>query len=153
MDKRIIKNFKYLRSTHSSRVKFGEKGSVPIDQTCSQDFNIDPNTGRPMSDIQRLVKMQDSYAMQSVFAQLNEFKSNYLPAETSDEDALKYLCPRLSQLPSELLSYKDGLTKMALEKQEQLAREKAIKDKQKADQEYMEQFKKELLDSNKPKES
>lgn len=141
MDKRVIFNKSYLHSCIRSRVKFGEKGSVAIDQTPAQSFNIDPATGRPMSDIQRLVHMQNDLAMSQAFASLNEFKSNFLPADIDESEALRFMCPRLSQLPSELLSYKEGLVKYQLEQQKAKDLAAAAAAREKADKEYFESIK------------
>lgn len=139
-------------ANYYTRVKFGEKGSVPIDQTPSQLFNIDPNTGRPMSDIQKLVKMQNVAEQQAAFAGLSEFKSNFLPSDIKDEDALKFMCPRLSQLPSELLSFKEGLVKAKLAEQAEQQRKQAAEQKVKADKEFMEKFRKELTEKSNKKD-
>ena len=131
MDKRQVFNKSYFHRAFVSRVKFGEKGSIPMDQSYSKSFNVDPNTGRPMNDVQRLVKEQNDLAMQAAFAQLHEFKSEFLPKEVSDSDALKFMCPRLAQLPSELLSYKEGLTKYQLKQQQIKAEKSAFAQRQK----------------------
>lgn len=151
MHTRSISNPNYMVANYCTRVKFGEKGSVPIDQTPSQSFNIDPNTGRPMSDIQKLVKMQNVAEQQAAFAGLSEFKSNFLPSDIKDEDALKFMCPRLAQLPSELLSFKEGLVKSKLAEQAEHQRKQAAEQKAKADKEYMEKFRKELVDGSNKK--
>ena len=135
MQKRNFINTAYMRAVVSTAPKFGEKGSVPLDQTPSKSFNIDPNTGRPMSDVQRLCKMQSDLEMQAAFAQLPEFKTKYLPEGMSDVDALKFVCPRLAQLPSELIEYREGLARyqiaqsqLAKEREAKLLREKQIND-------------------------
>lgn len=148
---RCISNPNYMVANYYSRVRFGEKGSVPIDQTPSQSFNIDPNTGRPMSDIQKLVKMQNVAEQQAAFAGLSEFKSNFLPSDIKDEDALKFMCPRLSQLPSELLSFREGLVKAKIAEQAEQQLKQAAEQKAKADKEYMEKFRKELVDASNKK--
>lgn len=78
-----------------------------------------------MSDVQRLVKMQNDVEMQRCFAQLDDFKSNFLPKDMTDEQALMFMCPRDKQLPSELLSYREGLTKFRLQQQE-IAEQKKV---------------------------
>lgn len=134
MDKRIRPTLNYLRSSRLTRVRFGDKKSCAIDQTPSKSFNIDPATGRPMSDIQRLCHLQDDLTLQSQFSQLMEFKSNYLPENTSDEDALKYMCPRYAQLPSELFGYRQQVLEKQIAKQNEIkAAELAAKQKQEED--------------------
>lgn len=147
MDKRVIFNTGYLCSSFASRVVFGEKGSVPIDQSFSQSFNIDPNTGRPMSDVQRLVKMQNDMQIQAAFAQLPEFKSKFLDEKMSDTDALKFMCPRLSQLPSELLKYRQKFTEFAVNKELQKQQLLAARQKAVADAAELESFKREIINS------
>lgn len=107
----------YLHHIISTKVRYGDKGSCPIDQTPAQDFNVDPHTGRPMSDIQRLVHIQNDLQLASEFAQLQEFKPKYIDKEMSDADALKYAIPRMCQLPSELLDFRVKQAKELLDKQ------------------------------------
>lgn len=118
----------YLRHAVLIAPKFGEKGSCPIDQTPSQSFNIDPSTGRPMSDITAIVRSQNALEMQAKFASLPEFKSNYLPEGTSNDDALVYQTPRLAQLPSELAEYRLHFHKLMDEKREKARLEKEQKE-------------------------
>ena len=127
MQKRNFVNTGYVRHVVFTAPKFGDKGSLPLDQTPSKDFNVDPCTGRPMSDIQRLCKMQSDFEMQAAFSQLTEFKSKFLPEGISDSDALKFSCPRLYQLPSELLAYRENLAKYQIA-QAQLAEQKKAKE-------------------------
>ena len=127
MQKRNFVNTGYVRHVVFTAPKFGDKGSLPLDQTPSKDFNVDPCTGRPMSDIQRLCKMQSDFEMQAAFSQLTEFKSKFLPEGISDSDALKFSCPRLYQLPSELLAYRENLAKYQIA-QVQLAEQKKAKE-------------------------
>ena len=127
MQKRNFVNTGYVRHVVFTAPKFGDKGSLPLDQTPSKDFNVDPCTGRPMSDIQRLCKMQSDFEMQAAFSQLTEFKSKFLPEGISDSDALKFSCPRLYQLPSELLAYRENLAKYQIV-QAQLAEQKKAKE-------------------------
>lgn len=130
-----------MRSCVRFRVHYGEKGSVAVDQTPAQTFNIDPATGRPMSDIQRLVHMQNDAAMSQAFSALPQFKSDFLPADIDDVEALRYMCPRLSQLPSELLNYKDCLVKYQLEQQKSKEIAAAVAAREKADKEYIDSIK------------
>lgn len=140
MDKRQVFNTAYFDYASQHVIKYGEKGSLPIDQSMSKKFNIDPATGRPMSDVQRLVKMQNDVEMQRCFAQLDDFKSNFLPKDMSDDDALIFMCPRDKQLPSELLSYREGLTKYRLQQQEIAEKEKLAIAVQKERDELFEQL-------------
>lgn len=149
MDKRVIFNTGYLRSSFGSRVKFGDKGSVPIDQSLSQTFNIDPNTGRPMSDVQRLVKMQNDMQIQAAFAQLPEFKSKFLDEKMSDSDALQFMCPRLSQLPSELLMYRHKFTEFAVNNELQKRQVLAARQKAAIEAAELESFKNDIINSKK----
>lgn len=125
MDKRNFVNQSFIRHSIATRKRYGAKGSFAIDQTPSLPFNIDPDTGRPMSDIQKLVKIQDAVNQQALFSQLKEFKGKYLPADMTDEDALVFIKSRHCQTKSELLDYKTGLAKYQLEQQQKLASVKA----------------------------
>lgn len=149
MDKRQVFNTSYLNHASKHIIKYGEKGSLPIDQSMSKKFNIDPATGRPMSDVQRLVKMQNDVEMQRCFAQLDEYKSNFLPKDMSDDDALMFMCPRDKQLPSELLSYREGLTKYRLQQHEIAEQRKVADAKAKADEEFFAQLRKDIVNQSK----
>lgn len=130
----------YLYHIVSTRVRYGDKGSCPIDQTPAHDFNVDPHTGRPMSDIQRLVHIQNDLQLASEFAQLQEFKPKYIDKELSDADALKYAVPRMCQLPSEILDFRVKQAKEMQDKQQakaELERQKRIVAQQ---QELFERF-------------
>lgn len=110
---RINKNFCFHDSLLEV-VKYGEKDSVPIDQQPAQSFNIDPMTGRPMSDITAILRAKGS-EQNNLLSNLEEFKADYLPEGISDADALKYYKPRLCQLPSELAEYSEKVTSERLE--------------------------------------
>lgn len=109
----------YLHHICVTKVLFGDFGSCPIDQTPAQDFNINPHTGRPMSDIQRLVHIQNDLQLASEFAQLHEFKPKFIDKEMSDVDALKFAVPRLCQLPSELIEHRLSCAKRLMTEQQQ----------------------------------
>lgn len=117
---RIDKNFRFHPSMISP-VKYGEKDSVPIDQQPAQRFNIDPMTGRPMSDITAILRAKGK-EQDHLLENLTEFKATYLPDGISDEEALKYYKPRLCQMPSELAEYTEQVTR------ERLERDKKLKD-------------------------
>lgn len=117
---RINKSFRFHGSL-TEVVKYGEKDSVPIDQLPKERFNIDPMTGRPMSDITAILRAKGS-EQQNLLANLEEFKADYLPEGISDEDALKYYKPRLCQLPSELAEYSDHVISERLEEAKKKAK-------------------------------
>lgn len=114
---------------------YGKGDSVPVDQQPCKDFNIDPATGRPMSDISAVLRA-NKLDQQRLLAEMTEFKADYLPSDISDVDALKYAVPRLAQLPSELAEYSEALTSARLEEAKESQR---LKD--------LEEFKKSLSDS------
>lgn len=149
MDKRQVFNTAYFDYATKHVIKYGQKGSLPIDQSMSKKFNIDPATGRPMSDVQRLVKMQNDVEMQRCFAQLDDYKSNFLPEDMPDEQALMFMCPRDKQLPSELLAYRDGLTKYKLQQQELQNRRAALLKKQQEDEEFFAKLREDIVKSAK----
>lgn len=143
----------YLSECVCTRVKYGSKGSIPIEQIQSKDFQIDPATGRPYDEITKLVKSQNAIEMQTAFSHLDEFKGSSLPDDVSNADALRYLKPRLVQSPSELAQWQEGLLKFRLNEQAKAKAKEAFEAKQKADAEYLENFRSELINSNKSDKS
>lgn len=130
-------------------VKFGESDSCPISQTPSMDFNIDPNTGRPMSVITSIIRSENAVQQQAAFAQLNEFKSQFLPADMDNEKAFKYAFPSRCQLPSEIASVHERFAQLQLDekalaeeqsKAKEIAEEQALFDEKR--KEYIETLKK-----------
>lgn len=99
-------------------IKFGEYGSVPIDQQPAKRFNIDPSTGRPIDDLTAILRAQNMQEQSALMERLTEYKAEFLPADMSDEDALMYMSPRLCQLPSELAEHAESVTRARLHKQE-----------------------------------
>lgn len=95
-------------------VKYGEGDSVPVDQQSIQDFNWDERTGMPMYDITALIR-SDKLAQRDILARLTEFKTEFLPEDISDEDALKYWQPSLCQMPSELAEYTERVLRARIE--------------------------------------
>lgn len=132
---------KYIADVYFSRPSFGSPGSVPIDQTPSQDFNVNPHTGRPMSDIQRLVHIQNDLQLAAEFAQLQEFKPKFLPKDMTDEDAIKFAVPRLSQLPSELIAHRVKLAKMQFDKVQAQKKQELEKVRLESQQKFFENLK------------
>lgn len=107
----------YIKPTHPSILfapSFGEGDTVPIDQQPVQKFNIDPATGAPMSDITAVLRSQ-GLDRERLLANLEEFRAEFLPEDMSNEDALKYMNPRLCQMPSELAEYAEFVTQKQLE--------------------------------------
>lgn len=105
-------------------VKYGERDSVPVDQQSLADFNWDERTGMPMYDITALLR-SSKLEQRQILAGLEEFKSEFLPADMSDEDALKYWQPSLCQMPSELAEYTE---KVVLARYEDELRAKGVED-------------------------
>lgn len=111
-------------------VEYGKGDSCPIDQSPVQEFNIDPDTGRPMSDITKIMRAESQYEKDKLY---NDLKLH--PDETGmleDKDvlnSLKYACPRLSQLPSELADYAESLTERRINE----AKDKMAKHREKID--------------------
>lgn len=95
---------------------FGAGDSTPIDQTPARNFNIDPASGRVMPEILSIIRTQDSQRQMQLLSALDDFKSSYLPSDVSDSDALRFMCPRLCQLPSQLADFQANLAMMRLEK-------------------------------------
>lgn len=149
MYKRFSSNGDFYHPARFERVKYGTYDSVPINQASSMPFNVDPDTGRPMSVITSIIRSQNAVEQQAAFAQLNEFKSNFLPADMSNEDAFKFAFPSRCQLPSEIASLHEHFAKMKLDeetlKQEQLKQKELAEEQELFDEkrkEYVETLKK-----------
>lgn len=110
-----IRNFSF-HSAIATPIAFGDKGSCPIDQQPAASFNIDPATGRP-SDLMTSVMRAQGLERDKLLAGLQEYKSEFLPADMSDADAIKFAQPRLCQLPSELAEFQEGLIKMQIDEE------------------------------------
>lgn len=122
MDRLIKPNA--FHPTLSECVDYGDLDSVPVDQASCQSFNFDPATGLPMSDVTAILRA-DALQARVKLAELQEFKAEFLPAETTDEDALKYYQPRLAQMPSELAELAEDIAK---QRWEDYKKTKEIKD-------------------------
>lgn len=99
MDKLIAPNI--LDRSIFRTCDYGKDDCCAIDQQASQDFNIDPLTGRPMYDLTGILRAQNSFEQQRLLDGLDQFKADYLPDDVTDDAALEYYEPRLCQLPSE----------------------------------------------------
>lgn len=110
--------------------KYGEGDSVPVDQTPVKDFNIDPDTGRAMADITKILKAQTQYEKDKLYKELVSHPSeNGIAFDDVKglQNALKYAVPRFAQLPSELADYTESLYQRhfdEVEKRKQDEREK-----------------------------
>lgn len=96
---------------------YGQGDSVPVDQQSAQPFNIDPETGRPMSDLTLIVRSQNKMEQERVLSQLVEYTATYLPDDISPEDAIKFSTPRMVQLPSELADWSEKVNTSEFESQ------------------------------------
>ena len=108
---------------------YGDYDSCPISQTPAQDFNVDAATGRPMEDITALIRASDDLEARRLVNAMPEFKSENLPDDVSDADAIKFMKPSLCQLPSELKRFHESIGQFMIDKKQELA------DKLKADKE------------------
>lgn len=106
---RIFINSRY----HSTPTNFafGKGDTVPIDQTPSASFNIDPSTGHPLSDITAIVRADNKFEQERMLANLVKYESEFLPPDANIDDVLKYSQPRLAQMPSELAELTEKFTK------------------------------------------
>lgn len=100
---------------------FGDKDSCPICQNPAQDFNIDAATGRPMEDITSLIRASDDLEARRIVNAMPEFKSENLPEDMSDADAIKFMKPSLCQLPSELKRFHESIGQFLIDKKQELA--------------------------------
>lgn len=105
---------------HVSMVKpvvYGKGDSVPIDQQSAQVFNIDPATGRPICDLTLIMRANNKFEQEKILANLPEFEKTYLPDDVSDEQAIEFACPRLTQLPSEKVDFQTNLMRQRIERE------------------------------------
>lgn len=98
-------------------VAFGEDDSLPFDQQGVQKFNIDPATGCPLSDITAILRSKDNLDGQRLLASFEQYKSEFLPEDISDEDALKYYQPARCQMPSELAELQERILRERIEEE------------------------------------
>ena len=105
---------------------FGESDCIPFDQTGVRPFNIDPDTGNPISDISCILRAK-GLDQSRLISDFEQYESEFLPEDISDEDALKFYQPRLVQMPSELAELAERIAKERIEDE---AREKGRKDEQ-----------------------
>lgn len=119
----------YIRHTPADSLlfdaKFGENGSCAIDQTPCKEFNIDPLTGRPISDLTAILRAKDDQA-EAIIKGMQEYKADFLPDDISDEVALKYYQPRLCQMPSELAELREYQTRKAVEELKEQKRKEEL---------------------------
>lgn len=130
--------------------KYGESGTIAIDQTLSKPFNIDPSTGRPDYLMTRLMRESNNAAFESMFASLDEFRSRTLPEGMTDEESLNYMRPRSCQLHSEQIEWSQKIrfaraAEMEQKRAADLAKKQAEEDKA--------LYEKLLKESDKTKES
>lgn len=90
--------------------KYGEKDTSPIDQSPVLDFNINPDTGRLMSDMTKLLHAQSQFEHDKLLKELT-FRKVDLTEMTDAQinDTIKYARPYLSQLPSEMADHAEYL--------------------------------------------
>lgn len=100
---------------------FGDNDSCPICQTPAQDFNVDAATGRPMEDITALIRASDDLEARRIVNAMPEFKSDSLPDDMPDSDAIKFMKPSLCQLPSELKRFHESIGQFMIDKKQELA--------------------------------
>lgn len=100
---------------------FGDPDSCPICQNPAQDFNIDAATGRPMEDITSLIRASDDLEARRIVNAMPEFKSDNLPEDMSDSDAIKFMKPSLCQLPSELKRFHESIGQFMIDKKQEIA--------------------------------
>lgn len=100
---------------------FGDLDSCPICQNPAQDFNIDYATGRPMEDITSLIRASDDLEARRIVNAMPEFKSDNLPDDMSDSDAIKFMKPSLCQLPSELKRFHESIGQLMIDKKQEIA--------------------------------
>lgn len=107
-------------------VEYGTMDSCPIDQTPVSAFNIDPETGRPESDITKILRAQTKFEQEKLYKELVErpVPVSEMTAEQIRHEIL-YGRPRLAQSPSELADYAEQMQQKALDDAEN-ARKKEL---------------------------
>lgn len=118
----------------SEVVPFGELDSCAVDQSPSKEFNIDPTTGRPISDITCILRAK-GLEKQQLLADLPQNEATYLPDDANEDDVLSELPDRNAQLPSELAEHTERITSRRLEQAERkrLNEERVKREKEDAD--------------------
>lgn len=86
---------------YQTTIKFGEKGSVAIDQMPAAQANINPRTGFAYTDIQKIMIQNDVSERRRLLDNLQQFKADFLPADVTDEQAIEMCSPASLQLPSQ----------------------------------------------------
>lgn len=117
-------------------VEYGKGDSIPLDQTSVQKFNIDPATGMPISDISAIIRANNLATQRDLVSRLQEFKADFLPADISDADAIKYAVPRYAQLPSEVAEMTEMIAQKKLDDLKAQKERESAEAKAKADEEY-----------------
>lgn len=120
MYKKFDSNFRENIDFYTKPV-FGDNDSCPICQNPAQDFNIDAATGRPMEDITSLIRASDDLEARRIVNSMPEFKSDNLPDDMSDADAIKFMKPSLCQLPSELKRFHESIGQLIIDKKQEIA--------------------------------
>lgn len=107
-------------------VEYGTMDSCPIDQSPIEDFNIDPETGRPESDITKILRAQTKFEQEKLYKELVE---RPVPVEEMTDMQIRheimYGRPFLAQSPSELADYAEQMQQKAIDDAEK-ARQKEL---------------------------
>lgn len=119
---------------------YGDNDSCPICQNPAQDFNIDAATGRPMEDITSLIRASDDLEARRIVNSMPEFKSENLPDDVSDADAIKFMKPSLCQLPSELKRFHESIGQFMIDKKQELADKLKAEKEQRLNEAVMQQL-------------
>lgn len=101
MDKMKNKTCLSASEFNQTTIKFGEKGSVAIDQMPAAQANINPRTGFAYTDIQKIMIQNDVSERRRLLDNLQQFKADFLPADVTDEQAIASCTPASMQLPSQ----------------------------------------------------
>ena len=106
-------------------VCYGEHGSLSIDQTPAASANINPRTGFPYSDMQKIMMQTDISERRRLLDNMQSYKDDFLPDNVSAEDAVKYMNGSNMQLPSEFTEEVERFTSQWVEN-----KKKELKDKE-----------------------
>lgn len=117
MDKNNFKSCLSSFERLDNGISYGEKGSVCIDQTPCARANINPRTGFPYTDMQKIMLQQDLVERRRLLENMQSYRDDFLPADIKEEEAFKYMSGSNMQLPSEFTEEVERVTSDWLKKE------------------------------------
>lgn len=124
------KDFKAYQPSVSMRDEKDNERVTVVDDFPSKDFNINPDTGFPSSEITLLLRAQNAEQFNMLAQRVKEIRSeNLFPVDAPVSDIIASIKPVLLQSPSELQYYAEQVANRVLNL-ELLSREKASESKE-----------------------